>query len=153
MSLVKDLVDLATQLDNSISDRKIRELFLPLKEQLLAVERDQFELERRHTQEMAQLNAEHDHFVSQLKANHAAEVANLQAVIQKLQEQQGEFVEHYGAMFKRKPGGGYHHAVYCPDCKGPMVSRGNLLPFNCAKCKRTLNFAGEKLQQVLAELS
>src|ERR1017187_9156779 len=28
-----------------------------------------------------------------------------------------EFVEHHGALFKRKPGGGYHSAVYCPRCK------------------------------------
>ena len=28
-----------------------------------------------------------------------------------------EFVEHRGALFKRKPEGGYVVAVYCPRCK------------------------------------
>jgi hypothetical protein len=33
-----------------------------------------------------------------------------------------EFVECRGALFKRKPTGGYHNAVFCPDCRGTMTS-------------------------------
>src|SRR5438552_15570882 len=36
-----------------------------------------------------------------------------------------EFVECRGALFKRKPGGGYHLAVYCPHCNKPVASIEN----------------------------
>ncbi len=32
------------------------------------------------------------------------------------------FVEHKGAFFKRKPGDGYHEAVYCGACKKPTAT-------------------------------
>jgi hypothetical protein len=45
MSLIKDLVDLSTQLSNSITDRKTRELLLPLKEKTLEVQQEQLRIE------------------------------------------------------------------------------------------------------------
>ena len=35
-----------------------------------------------------------------------------------------EFIELRGALFKRKPNGSFHDAVYCPRCKGPMSWKG-----------------------------
>ena len=55
MSLIKELVDLATQLNDSITDRKTRELFLPLKEKILEVQREQFEIEQRHAETIRNL--------------------------------------------------------------------------------------------------
>jgi hypothetical protein len=63
-----------------------------------------------------------------------------------------EFVECRGAFFKRKPTGGYHNAVFCPDCRGPMMSLMNELPFNCHKCKRSVGFTGNDLREVMGEL-
>jgi|SRR3972149_11496124 len=39
----------------------------------------------------------------------------------------GDFVERRGALFKRKLEGGYHEAVYCPRCQGPMMSLQGML--------------------------
>ena len=63
-----------------------------------------------------------------------------------------EFVECRGALFKRKPTGGYHNAVFCPDCRGPMMSLMDELPFNCHKCKRAVGFTGHDLREVMKEL-
>lgn len=43
-----------------------------------------------------------------------------------------EYVEHAGALFKRKPGGGYHLSVYCPSCKKPTSTIGGMVM--CAPC-------------------
>jgi hypothetical protein len=63
-----------------------------------------------------------------------------------------EFVECHGGLFKRKPTGGYHLTVYCPRCRGPMFSLMGEKPFHCESCKMTLNFTGERLLRVMAEL-
>lgn len=63
-----------------------------------------------------------------------------------------EFVEHWGALFKRKPAGGYHQAVFCPDCRGPMFSLQDVLPFHCDRCKRSMNFTGHQLLEVMRDL-
>lgn len=63
-----------------------------------------------------------------------------------------EFVECQGALFKRKPGGGYHLAVYCPRCKGPMVSLMDDAPFCCGPCQLAVNFTGRHLRHVMGEL-
>ena len=62
-----------------------------------------------------------------------------------------EFEEHRGALFKRKPGGGYHHAVYCPTCRNStfVFPRGG--PFNCT-CGWCTNFVEADLARILAEL-
>ena len=68
MSLITELVALASQLDASITDRKIRDLFLPLKEKILEVEREQFHLERKHAEEMDALTASKSEEVFALKS-------------------------------------------------------------------------------------
>ena len=80
MCLIADPVNFATQLDTSIQDRKVRDLFLPLKEKILAVQREQFETERKHAAEMDELKAT----TFQLKSSHSIEVANLQNSIAEL---------------------------------------------------------------------
>ncbi len=63
-----------------------------------------------------------------------------------------EFIECQGALFKRKPTGGYHLAVYCPRCRGPMISLEDEIPFHCGPCGVSVNFTGRNLRSVMAEL-
>ena len=62
-----------------------------------------------------------------------------------------EFVESHGALFKRKPTGGYHDAVYCPTCRGPMVSFENCMPYSC-RCGTGVNFTGYDVHKIRKEL-
>jgi hypothetical protein len=61
-----------------------------------------------------------------------------------------EFVEHRGALFKRKPDGGYHLAVYCPRCK-QSVGSFHTLPYECS-CGWSADFSGSDLQSVMKDL-
>ena len=63
-----------------------------------------------------------------------------------------EFVECRGALFKKKATSGYHEAVYCPDCRSPMMSLDKELPFHCSPCKRSIGFTGYDLPEVMGEL-
>jgi len=64
-----------------------------------------------------------------------------------------EFVEHRGALFKRKLGSGYHLAVYCPICKIPAGSFRHNVPFVCAKCNWFSTFTGAELENIINELN
>ena len=63
-----------------------------------------------------------------------------------------EFVECRGALFKRKVAGGYHLAVYCPRCRGPMMSLVDETPFHCGPCKVSVSFTGHQLREVMKDL-
>lgn len=78
------------------------------------------------------------------------QVAHLAAQVEATR-QPDDFVECRGALFKRKPGGGYHDAVFCPKCRGPMVAYKRF-PFDCAACRTNVNFSSFDLHNVMAEL-
>ena len=63
-----------------------------------------------------------------------------------------EFVEHRGALFKRRPNGGYYDDVLCRRCKQPMVSFVGEHPVMCNPCGVTVNFAGCDLPMMMLEL-
>jgi primosomal protein N' len=63
-----------------------------------------------------------------------------------------EFTHERGALFMRRPGGGYHHAVYCPRCRVSTFLRGPNSYFNCTSCHWISTFTGNQLDQVLARL-
>lgn len=92
--------------------------------------------------------------MTELQAENATlkkRVAELEAQVA-AQTARDEFVECRGALFKRKPTGGYHNAVFCPDCHGPMMSLMDQVPFHCSRCRRSVGFTGHDLRQVLMEL-
>ncbi len=68
-----------------------------------------------------------------------------------LKSQTEEFIEHRGAYFKRRANGEFHEAVYCPDCRGPMTSLQDALPYRC-KCGRGVDFTGGDLKSIMSEL-
>jgi regulator of replication initiation timing len=72
----------------------------------------------------------------------------------KTKASQEEFVEHRGALFKRKPEGGYHLAVYSPICHNPTGALDLCLPYSCerASCMWMSNFTGDDLKNIFKEL-
>ena len=92
MTLIKDLVHLGTQLHQSVTDRKTRELLLPLQEKTLAVQQEQLRIEQRHIETVASLNQEHADAKGKLEHRIAAlesENAELKAKIQQLEMSDG----------------------------------------------------------------
>jgi ribosomal protein S27E len=63
-----------------------------------------------------------------------------------------DFIEHKGALWKRKPGGGYYDDVLCRECHNPMVSFCKVHPYKCASCGVTVDFTGRELSQVMRGL-
>jgi hypothetical protein len=62
-----------------------------------------------------------------------------------------EFVEHRGALFKRKPEGGYHLTVYCPHCRKVAGTIDRNFPYSC-RCGWAVDFTPADLERVLKEL-
>lgn len=67
MSLITELVQLFKQLDTEITDRKIRDHFVPIKEKFLELREQQFELEQQHVKQIADQKAAHEVEVRELK--------------------------------------------------------------------------------------
>ena len=57
-----------------------------------------------------------------------------------------------GALWRRKPGGGFFEEVLCRQCRNPMVSFNNTLPFTCRQCGVTVDFIGMDLTAIMLEL-
>jgi len=78
-------------------------------------------------------------------------LSDSQAEIVKLQKQLSEktaseeYVEHKGALFKRKSSGGYDSTVYCPLCRVPLASFQNVLPYHCSRFSVTPEMLSAKL--------
>jgi hypothetical protein len=63
-----------------------------------------------------------------------------------------QFVEERGALFKRRAGGGYHSAVYCPSCRQSASPFPPGEEFNC-KCGWFSSFTERELPSVLHALT
>ena len=64
-----------------------------------------------------------------------------------------EFIEHRGALFKRKPDGSYHLAVYCPHCRKSTSAMVDEFPYACTdKCGWIGSFTPGELNSILKEL-
>jgi chromosome segregation ATPase len=73
MSAIKDLYDLGKELKESISDRKTLALVMPIIDKVHEAEREnfqmeksQFELERKHHEEVEKLKTDHAQIISEL---------------------------------------------------------------------------------------
>lgn len=62
-----------------------------------------------------------------------------------------DFVEHHGALFKRKPGGGYQRTVYCPNCRRVAATIDEDFPYSC-NCGWAVEFTPNDLDRLLKEL-
>ena len=63
-----------------------------------------------------------------------------------------DFIKNEGALFKRKPEGGYDGLVYCPRCRKSTDSMLNKLPFYCSYCHWTADFDAEELAAIMKTL-
>jgi len=62
-----------------------------------------------------------------------------------------QFEEERGALFKRRAGGGYHQAVYCPKCHQSASSFPPGAEFNC-NCGWSSSFTARELSDVMSQL-
>ncbi|MDI6808280.1 MAG: hypothetical protein QME66_04765 [Candidatus Eisenbacteria bacterium] len=85
-------------------------------------------------------------------AEMSKEVGKLQEELATLRATKDNFVEERGALFKRKPSGGYHEAVFCPGCRSPLSSLGGDFPYICHKCSIQLDFSLKDLPAILKSL-
>lgn len=112
----------------------LKERLALLKDQFVLLERKVAELEA----ENAQTRRRNDELERQLAAQSAAQ----------------QFEDGRGALFKKRPGGGYVLAVYCPVCRqsaGPFPP-GPHGTYACDRCQWFSNFTVADLQTVMSEL-
>jgi hypothetical protein len=63
-----------------------------------------------------------------------------------------EFVEHLGAVFRRKPGGRIVDTPLCRTCRKPMKAVSEAMPYCCSKCEIFALFGPAELNDVLLTL-
>jgi hypothetical protein len=59
------------------------------------------------------------------------------------------FVPHRGALFKRDAKGGFHQAVYCPNCRTVVGALEDFMPYCCDGCGWNSSFKGRDLRNIL----
>ena len=139
------MIDWLPTILKSIGDAKVADV-LREKVGLLELQRDQAIAERDVlATKLAQAKAQIE--LLQL------DKSNLQAQVDDSQRQaQDELVPYKGALWKRKPGGGYFDDVLCRECHNPMISFCNIHPFHCDSCNVMVNFNGGELLRVMRGL-
>jgi len=154
MAVIKDLVDLVTQLDESVTDRKIRDLVLPVKEKALDVQREHlavetklleserklFQSEKRHAEEIAQLHEQHRARTCNLEK----EYADLESRHRALQDR--SLVLHHGLLWDSKLN------PHCPVCKTPLSEMSDARFAHCPRCRRAHEFRVSGREVVFEEI-
>jgi hypothetical protein len=100
---------------------------------------------------ISQLEKENADLKTELHKTHE-ECIRLRSQI-KNQSVANEFVEHEGFLFKIKPTGGYHSAVYCPSCKMVMGTIAAGIPLSCEKCQLIAPWSLHDIPRILKELT
>ena len=130
MGLFSDLQNLITEHGSAVI---LRERVALLADQAKALEKQVEDLKA----ENAELKKNNSELHRKLMANTLAD----------------EFVEHRGALFKRKSDGSYHLAVYCPHCRKSTSAVVDEFPFACTdKCGWIGSFTPAELNSILKEL-
>lgn len=131
-----DVIDLSKMLADALANAGmssvLKERLSLAKDQAEALEKKAKELER----EIADLKEQNRSLATALEGKTVKE----------------EFVEHRGALFKRKPKGGYHLAVYCPRCRHSAGTLEDFFHFSCDACSWASSFTGRELEGILKEL-
>jgi hypothetical protein len=66
-----------------------------------------------------------------------------------------EFVEEFGAAFKRRPDGTFHEAIYCPSHHTPAGSPEGGFPYSCSNpnCSWVSNITPNTLKSTILKLN
>jgi len=130
------LVDLAEKLINERGSAAIMEKrLLLIKEEAAALEKKNSDL----TREVERLSKENAELNRKLAAATKAE----------------EFVEEFGAAFRRKPDGSFHEAIYCPIHHTPAGSPDGGFPYSCSNpnCGWVSNITPNTLKSTILKLN
>jgi len=75
--------------------------------------------------------------------------------VERLSKENAEFVEEFGAAFKRKPDGTFHEAVYCPIHHTPASSMEGGVPYFCSdpNCGWSSNITPNTLKSTILKLN
>ena len=84
------------------------------------------------------------------KTGLAASLAQLEAELKTYRNAE-QFVEYRGAIFKRKPEGGYAPTPYCNLCHKPMSSAFDEVPYTC-RCGGKTPLTPDDLPYALSQL-
>jgi hypothetical protein len=104
--------------------------------------------------QIGELNAAHEKEIRDLKADHAKAIQELKSSYERQKLGTEQYIEHRGALFKRKGDGNFHEAVYCPRCRiatSPFPPFGRS-PYTC-NCGWIATFTPYDLKQVMSELN
>jgi hypothetical protein len=141
MGAIKDLVDLVTQLDASRLETRTREAVLPIKEAALEVQRESFQLDQQHKEEIDGLKARHAEEMEELKAENAALCAKIHST------PEAEFLPQTGTWLERSSG-----IHYCPRCRqdgkwSPMQTHEH--GWTCPSCEKFFENPENPLRKIL----
>jgi hypothetical protein len=130
---------LATMIEKLINERGSAAIM----EKRLVLIKEQAEVVDRKNQELTRENAE-------LKKENADLKVKLAAAIKA-----EEFVEEFGAAFKRKPDGSFHNAIYCPIHLTPAGSPDGGFPYSCSNpnCGWVSDITPNKLGATIRKLN
>jgi hypothetical protein len=145
MSILETIDEIDRLISNRAAVSSIKSLLISLREQAEALQVRLRTLESKS--QVKRLQGEVDFLKSQLDSTFQQKQA-----LEDAQQTKEEFVEHRGAFFKRKPGGGYHEAVYCAKCRGSASSITSAIPYCCGPCGWMASFTSRELKTVMAEL-
>ena len=126
------IVDLIGKVINDVGTSVVlREHLALIKEKAILLEEKVKHLEKENTELANQINTLNKQILKYAKSE--------------------QFVPHRGALFKKKPGGGYIEAAYCPNCEIATGSLDRSMSFDC-KCGWTSKFNSGELDVILKEL-
>ena len=63
-----------------------------------------------------------------------------------------EYTEYKGALFQKKPGGGYREAIFCLVCKSPMTPTAARTHFDCIHCHHHAEFPGKRISDIIHDI-
>jgi len=163
MGTIKDIVDLSTQLANSVKDRKITSELNAIQSLTLQLQSEQLVLGETNLELKESLFLLKNELteVKEERTNLAKKCSGLEKEVRDLREQldkktlSPDFVERLGVLFKRDSTGSYLPTAHCPDCRRPLVSIDpSVIPYMCNKpgCGYSITIH-ENLQSVAKQLT
>ena len=163
LGTIKDIVDISTQLANSVNDRKITSELNAIQSLTLQLQSEQLSLGETNLDLKENLFSLKNELtkVKEERANLARKCSDLEKEVSSLRTQVDkktiphDFVERLGVLFKRDSTGSYLPVAHCPECRRPLVSIDpSVIPYMCNKpgCGYSITIH-ENLQSVAKQLN